>query len=196
MGDQSVDLEQFDIVIRRSGRQYSAGIPALGLFVSAADRPSALAALDDKRTRFEGELAAADMRDLVAAPRRDDYADPRTARSPVGEIGRFSLKAIIVAALFAVVIVVSGTLLASQFDEGLKNARELTKIGGAPFWSKLEQELARAADPKTDLAAAKKQQLLANLRVIVQRWRPFVAEIAPLFSNDQIQNGQPKTTTP
>jgi hypothetical protein len=40
------------------------------------------------------------------------------------------------------------------------------------------------------MAPEKQQKLLSNIRAIVTRVRPFVAEVAPLFSDPQSQGGQ------
>jgi hypothetical protein len=45
------------------------------------------------------------------------------------------------------------------------------------------------ANPNNGLAAEKQQKLLSNIRAIVTRVRPFVAEVAPLFSAPRPQDG-------
>jgi len=44
-------------------------------------------------------------------------------------------------------------------------------------------ELERAASVDNNLAPEKQERLLANIRSIVTRVRPFASEIAPLFSS-------------
>jgi hypothetical protein len=63
--------------------------------------------------------------------------------------------------------------------------QQYTKVGGAQFWEKLERELGRAADPAYDIPPEKKRKLLSQIHVLVERWRPFMAEIAPLFADFQ-----------
>jgi hypothetical protein len=60
--------------------------------------------------------------------------------------------------------------------------------GGSQFWTRVEQDLERQADPRNDMPEARKEKLLADLRVVVSRWRPFVAEASKLFVTD----GTPK----
>src|SRR5215831_16282531 len=62
---------------------------------------------------------------------------------------------------------------------------EYTKVGGAQFWAKVQGDLERAADPGHDIPPEKKRKLLAQIHVLVERWRPFMAEIAPLFADFQ-----------
>jgi hypothetical protein len=52
-----------------------------------------------------------------------------------------------------------------------------TPIGGRQAWTKLEEELDRAANPSNDLPPEKKQKLLNDVHVIVARWRPFLEAI-------------------
>ncbi len=50
------------------------------------------------------------------------------------------------------------------------------RIGGREFWAKIEKALDEQADPKNDLSPEKRQKLLAQIRTISDRWRPFIAE--------------------
>jgi len=53
---------------------------------------------------------------------------------------------------------------------------------GAPFWMKVGGERDRAAD---DMPVEYKRKLLLQIHPIVERWRHFMAEIAPLFADFQ-----------
>ena len=56
----------------------------------------------------------------------------------------------------------------------------------AQFWAKMEDELDRASDPSRDVHwSSRSKKLLAQIHVVVERWRPFMAEIAPLFADFQ-----------
>jgi hypothetical protein len=118
---------------------------------------------------------------------------PYTVSSSVGprrsDLGQFTLKALIVIALIAGLFTLSGLLLASKIERIVQtaqaNMQQYTKLGGAQFWEKMEHELARAAEPARDLPAERKRELLSQIHVVVERWRPFVSEIAPLFADLQ-----------
>ena len=84
------------------------------------------------------------------------------------------------AAIVALIFVIAGILFASQIGTVVK--RSLPQ-GGSAFWAKIEDNLAKLADPMTQMPAEKREKILADIRTIVARWRPFVAEIAPLFSD-------------
>ena len=59
----------------------------------------------------------------------------------------------------------------------LANVREQwaeTPLGGAGFWTKMEDEIDRMAEPSNDLPAERKQKLTNNVRTIIARWRPLI----------------------
>jgi hypothetical protein len=56
------------------------------------------------------------------------------------------------------------------------NAVLPSKVGGTGVWAVVERELARAADPKFDLPPQSKQRIIADLRTVSDRWRPFFIE--------------------
>jgi hypothetical protein len=179
-------IEELDIVIRRKDGRVTAGIPQLALYVTADDVHAAITALEQKRTAFFGDLAG-------------DIELPSTGgwrqRPTEGGIGQFALKAAIVIGLIAGTAVISAALLLPKIERIIVNAQarvqQLTKFGGHEFWTKAERELARAAEPTSDLTPEQKRRILSQINVIVERWRPFVAEIAPLFVDFQRPTAHP-----
>jgi hypothetical protein len=105
------------------------------------------------------------------------------------ELGQFTLKALIIIGLIAGAFLLSAALLAPRIERFVENIeakmQQYTKVGGPQFWEKLERELGRAADPANDIPSEKKRKLLSQVHVLVERWRPFMAEIAPLFADFQ-----------
>lgn len=106
-------------------------------------------------------------------------------------IAQFAVKTGIVAAACFLVFVFTVMYLDSVIDsrvEQFRSATKLvwtkleaagtsaTKLGGRDFWTKLERELDNQASPAADLPAAKKKKILAEIRVVADRWRPFVKE--------------------
>ena len=188
-----IPIDELDIVIRRKGTKVSAGIPQLALWATAADAQAAMTALEQKRAAFLADAAEADaLDDLKIGPYRSGYAlPPRSV-----ELRHFALKALIVVGLIAAAIALSAGVLAAKFEPLLERAQQIaadtqakmqqyTKIGGAQFWEKLEHELDRAADPASDMPPEQKRKVLAQIHAVVERWRPFMAEIAPLFAEFQ-----------
>jgi hypothetical protein len=179
-------IDELDIVIRHKGAKVSAGIPQLALWATAGDAHAAITALEQKRAAFLADLAEAGGLDDLELP-------PYTVRSPSalrrGELPQFTLKALIVIGLIAGLFALSGALLASRVERVVRDTdakmQQYTKVGGAQFWEKMEHELDRAADPASDLPEEQKRKLLAQIHTVVERWRPFMAEIAPLFADFQ-----------
>jgi hypothetical protein len=174
-------IEELDIVIRHKNGRVTAGIPQLALYVTADDVHAAITALEQKRIALFGDLAKdIELEDI----------DVRWLQRPTeGGIGQFALKAAIVIGLIAGTAVISAALLLPKIERIIVNAQarvqQLTKVGGHEFWTKAERELARAAEPASDLTPEQRRRILSQINVIVERWRPFVAEIAPLFVDFQ-----------
>jgi hypothetical protein len=179
-------IDELDIVIRHKGPKVSAGIPQLALWATAGDAHAALTALEQKRVAFLSDLAeAGGLDDLEPRP----YTVPSASQSRRRELRQFTLKALIVIGLIAGLFAVSGALLASRVERAVRDTdakmQQYTNVGGARFWEKLEHELDRAADAASDLPAEQKRKLLGQIHTVVERWRPFMAEIAPLFADFQ-----------
>jgi hypothetical protein len=92
-------------------------------------------------------------------------------QTKIGPIKLFAIKVAIV--VFAIFIVVSYVdIIMQQYIADIKHPH----IGGHEFWTKLERELDNQADPKSDLSPEKKQKILADIKAISDRWRPFLEE--------------------
>jgi hypothetical protein len=171
-------LDKFDILIRRKDEKITAAIPQLGLYATAIDSHGALDALERKKTALLEDLTAAGEAENLSAA----AADPI---SPVTSHGlwQFTLKVGIVFVLAAIAIVITTNLIATKLESTRvawqTTLQENTKIGGAQFWSKVEKSLDQMADPKSEMPEEKRQKILSNIRVIRDRWWPFIAEAVP-----------------
>jgi hypothetical protein len=179
-------IDELDIVIRHRGGKVIAGIPQLSLYAKADDVHAAITALEQKRTAFFGDLAESGALDDLEVR---EYAVSHASPPGQGGLGQFTLKALIVIGLIAGASLLSTAWLASRIERIVANTeakvQQYTKVGGAQFWEKLERELGRAADPAYEIPPEKKRKLLSEIQVLVERWRPFMAEIAPLFADFQ-----------
>jgi hypothetical protein len=166
------NLDELDMVVHcRSGR-YLAKIPQVGLYATGDSLPKAIAALEFKKKSLLEELTAANALDQIPlAP-----AEIAVQRRMLPELGLFTAKAVIVAALALFAVGFARHAVQSSLAQ-------MNGYGGAAFWADVERGIARAADPASDMPAAKKQALLSDLRVIVDRWRPFVREAGRLFAD-------------
>lgn len=179
-------IDELDIVIRHRGGKVIAGIPQLSLYAQADDVHAAITALEQKRTVFFGDLVESGALDDLEVR---DYSPRRASPGDYGGLGQFTLKALIIIGLIAGAFILSAALLVPRIERIVENAQakmqQYTKVGGAQFWEKLERELGRAADPAYEIPPEKKRKLLSQIHVLVERWRPFMAEIAPLFADFQ-----------
>lgn len=171
------DLESFDIIIRQRGTQTFANIPQLGLYGKGHDIPSALAALEKSKNELREALASG-LVDASAIVKPAKISAAANRRS----LGMFTLKSAIVIALLFSAGVVATEVAAKRIESLITTAQPYMKIGGSRFWSKVEQDLERAAQSSSDMAEEKKKKLLTNIHVLVERWRPFVSEATQLFA--------------
>jgi len=70
-------------------------------------------------------------------------------------------------------------------DRSKATIETASKIGGRAFWTRLEDEIERQADPRLELSPEKKQKLLAQIRTISDRWRPFILELVSTADANQ-----------
>jgi hypothetical protein len=179
-------IDELDIVIRHKSGKVTAGIPQLGLYATADDVHAAITSLEQKRAAFLANLSEAGGLDDLEVRHYNVGSAPPQRRS---ELGQFTLKALIIIGLIAGAFILSAALLVPRIERIVADTetkmQQYTKVGGAQFWAKVEGELGRAADPAYELPPEKKRKLLSQIHVLVERWRPFVAEVAPLFADLQ-----------
>jgi hypothetical protein len=100
-------------------------------------------------------------------------------------IVQFAVKTLIVG------VVITGCLLylidsvvsdvSDMIDVQIARLHE-AKFSGRAFWANLERALDRAAAPDNALSPERQQKLLADIHILAERARPFVAEAASVFS--------------
>jgi hypothetical protein len=108
-----------------------------------------------------------------------------------GPIVLFAVKTCIVAVVVtACVVFAADWVIGSAEHSFARSVRSIQQIsiGGRKFWSRLEEELDRAAAPASDLPPERKQKLINNVRILAARWRPLI---------DALQDGKqaPAATT-
>lgn len=172
-------IDDYETIIRREGATFLAGVPQLGLYARGDSTGAALQALDAKKARLAADIEAVG----VSAPFPDAAPAPSSVRY-LDVLGLFAAKAAIVFLFLGVAVATSGAVITARVHSAVVDIMGSDTVGGAQFWTKIEQDLQKAADPSGDLPEQKKRQLLANIKVLVNRWHPFVAAIAPLFAAD------------
>jgi phage-related tail protein len=170
------NLDKLDIVIRHAGGKVIAGIPQIALYATAESAAAALDGLERKKNALKDDIAAAGIADVLP-----DVAGASTATSADG-VGRFAIKSAIVAVMILLVLAVSGALLVNRIEAAGRAIAGTDLRGGRQFWTNLEQSLERMAEPSNEMSEERRQKILSNIRVVVNRYRPFAAEIALLFS--------------
>jgi hypothetical protein len=126
-----------------------------------------------------------------------ETTDEATSRADMrlGPIGQFAVKTAIVAGA----IIVSAWIMLDILDDFAdrrmqqfeRTLRSATSLGGRQFWSKLENQLEQLADPRSDLPPERKQKILAQIKVISERWRPFLMEAAATIEGETKQPAKP-----
>jgi hypothetical protein len=178
------NLDDLDVVIRHRGGRYLASMPQVGLYATADSLPAAIEALDAKKKSLLADLTAADALDQVDAAPVAMTAPPTRA---LPSLALFAAKGAIVVALILIAVGYTRATIKTEIDR-----LQAPRLGGTMFWADMESNLAKAADPANDMPAAKKQALLAEIHILVDRWRPFVKEVGRLFSDDA--GAQPEPT--
>jgi len=172
-------LDKFEISIRRKDGKIIAAAPQLGLYATATDIHGAIDALERKKAALLEDLTAAgEIEHLSPVAAADPVAPPASQG-----LAQFTLKVGIVVVLVAVAIVITTNLVATKIETTRvawqATLQDYTKIGGAQFWSKVEKSLDQLADPKSEMPEDKRQKILSNIRVLRDRWWPFIAEAVP-----------------
>jgi hypothetical protein len=171
-------IDELDMVIRPKTGKVVASIPQLALHATGEDVASALSLLENKKRAL--------LEDMQAAGVPDEFDQVPVAGLPAtrmvmqsGSAWQFALKLLIVVVVLSAAVLITAGLLADKIKKDLRGV----SLGGHQFWTKLESELSRMADPSNDLPDAKKKKIISDLRIVVERLRPYAAELGPLFSD-------------
>jgi hypothetical protein len=114
---------------------------------------------------------------IVSSERRKVNKSRRSA-----SVGQFAVKTMIVAAAVVVSTWIMLDVLDAFADRRMQQLEQMlratTSLGGRQFWTNIENQLDALADPKSDLPPDRRQKILANVKVVSDRWRPFMREAA------------------
>lgn len=106
---------------------------------------------------------------------QEKVGEPKT--DITGPIALFAIKTCIVAVVITACAVFAADWVIGSAEESFaRSVRSVqqTSIGGRKFWTRLEEELDRAAAPASDLPPERKQKLINNVRILAARWRPLI----------------------
>ncbi len=183
MSTQASDDLGFQAVLSERNGKYYLRIPELSIVVSDTDIRSALDRLAAEKQAIFERAKEAGVLDELPRPRQSSWR--RAAPPAVGwGLGPFLLKMVIV----TIAIVGTALPLARSVKSGIREAvAEATSglAGEREFWTSLENSLYEAADPSHELSPEQMEKLIASLRVMVNRIKPFSDELWPLFDESE-----------
>jgi len=172
-------IENLDVIIQKKGNVFFAGIPQIALYAKADSAQAALAELEKKKLVLYADIGDEDFH-VGTDARPPTASHPSPVPSSSAGLLQFFVKTAVVIGILVGALTLGGLTVASKVQQSVERTQAKLSIGGRQFWMKLEEGIARAADPKSDLPEPLKAKLLADIRIIVARWQPFVAELAKL----------------
>ena len=111
---------------------------------------------------------------------------------PGSSLGQFTARAAVVAVITFVSAWLISDLVIEKIDDIVdRRLRALDRrvetifsgnMSAKTFWTVLERELERAADPKNDLPPEKKQKIVSDIRAASNKWRPFLTDALSAMS--------------
>lgn len=187
MTKSNTEFPDYKAVLSGGDGAYRFHIAELGIVATGPDVAAAHRDLEEKKRKVFDEFAAAGLTgDLPASRAAEKGAETAGHR-------RFAVRAAIAAA--AALVVIAGATIGAR--SVITSGIDAVKIKPGEIHlrlleDKLIQTLHAAADPRNDYSAEKRQQVIDDLRTIVERYKPFADEIRPLLSGgDDARPSQP-----
>lgn len=101
-----------------------------------------------------------------------------SGKSNDNSIRNFAIKTIIVACAFVASTWILFDRLDSIVDAHITQISDMVKFQPRVFWPRLETQIEKAADPSQDLSPERKAKLMGAIRILVERWKPFLTELS------------------
>ena len=102
--------------------------------------------------------------------------------SELGNIREFAIKAAIVSVAAIFPIWFALTIIETRLPELRDFAA--SKVSSRYVLAKIEWELEMQAKPDAEFSPEQKQKMLANIKILSDRWRPFIQEAIAVASHD------------
>lgn len=189
MNNSDPEFPEYKAVLSGSEGRYVLYIRELGILASGPDVATAHRELEEKKRQIFSEFKDAGIAGELP-PSDADQADTAGTRHK-----NFAIRTLIVMAAALVVVVTATVGARSVITAGV----DAVKIKPGEIHLKLLEDkliatLHAAADPRNDYSAEKREQVLRDLRTIVERYKPFADEVRPLISGgDEARPSQPET---
>lgn len=109
----------------------------------------------------------------------------------LGPVGQFTVKMLIAAAVVLASSEIVLEMAFSRLDSTLFQSIEIVRadvravksIGIVRIWNRLQSELNQAASAGGDMSPENQKKALADLRVVVDRLRPFIVEASAIIAS-------------
>lgn len=177
MTNNNTEFPDYKAILSGDDGAYRFHIAELGIVAIGPDVAAAHRELEEKKRKVFDEFASAGIAGELP-PAGAAKASAETARHR-----RFAIRTTIVTTAALVVIVAATFGARSVITTGIDAVKiKPGEIHLKLLEDKLIQTLHAAADPRNDFSAEKRQQVIEDLRAIVERYKPFADEIRPLIS--------------
>ena len=201
MPEKKIDLPNYEVIVSVKNKKYFCRIPELSLFGKGNDLESSYQELMKKKEEF--------IKEIEEYQSEDDFIPPSTTwfREDRGQLGPsitkygltdFLIKAGIVGVMILIIVTIASntigggirnvinsslTMVDRQIESTLSASSKRVEGGlvrmGGNIRSEIKNELYKAVDHPID--AEREEKIIKNIRVVVNRWKPFVKELRPLL---------------
>ena len=201
MPEKKIDLPNYEVIVSAKNEKYFCRIPELSLFGKGNDLESSYQELMKKKEEF--------IKEIEEYQSEDDFIPPSTTwfREDRGQLGHsitkyglmdFLIKAGIIGVMVLIIVSIASntigggirnvinsslTMVDRQIESTLSASSKRVEGGlvrmGGNIRSEIKNELYKAADHPID--AEREEKIIKNIRVVVNRWKPFVKELRPLL---------------
>jgi hypothetical protein len=192
MNDISANLDGHPIEIVEVDGRYVCIVPTLLLTASDSDLTVAYADVRAKRQRLIEDAQAAGVAHRLSSG-TGSAASALSASRNAG-LASFAIRTSIVTVAAALLVVLAGTI-ASLASRRAADAFASRLEAAAPFsrdWDKravaFQEWLYEAAAPRNQPTPAQEAKIRESLRTLVARFRPYIAELAPLTDTQRAQD--------
>jgi hypothetical protein len=184
MNDISANLDDHPIEIAEVNGRYVCIVPTLLLTASDNDLTVAYAEVRAKRQRLIEDARAAGVADRLSSGA--GRAESALSATRSAGLASFAIRTSIVTVAAALLLVLAGTI-ASMASRRAADAFASRLEAAAPFsrdWDKravaFQEWLFEAAASRNQPTPAQEAKIRESLRILVTRFRPYLAELAPL----------------
>ena len=169
--------EDHEIVLRGRDGEFVAGIPQLDLYVRADSPQKALDLLEEKKASLaSGSADFGEFDDLRTQPpllsvvsRRDEYAT-------------FAVKCAIAVGMSTAAMLAFVGIIAVAISPALK---KLKPAGSREILAAIEERLHRAAQPSEGFTEERKQKVLADVKLVAEKWGPFINDLLAILEKQK-----------